>query len=88
MSGWIRMGGDLISSIHLQRHVSLTMSNVQPISATYIDVPLQAGKHIQVEPLTMATTRRDCVLSNMRLILLWFGNTSLTWKTDLDDRGD
>ena len=34
----------LISRIHPERHVTMTMSNVLPISATYRDVPLQGGK--------------------------------------------
>lgn len=40
----------------------MTMSDALPISATYTDVPLQGGKHIQLVPLTMATIWSDCVL--------------------------
>ena len=55
-------GGTLISRIHPGPQVPTTVSNVLPISATYTDVFLQGEKHIQLEPLTMATISYDCPL--------------------------
>lgn len=63
MSGWIRMGGGLISRIQLERHVSMTMSNVLPISATYGDMSLKGrgGARLRRSPPHGNTRSRGTV---------------------------
>lgn len=67
-SGWT-----LVSCILSQRHVSMTMSDGLPISATYTDVPLEEWEHIQQEPLTGATIGSHPVLSH------WTSFFGFTW---------
>lgn len=59
-----RSGWTLVSCILSQCHVSMTMSDGLPISATYTDVPLEEWEHIQQEPLTGATIGSHPVLSH------------------------
>lgn len=60
--GWMRA---LINRIHPERHVSMTMSNLLPISATYRAEALLGGKLTPVEALTMATSASDCPFNGM-----------------------